>query len=203
MLRMAERLHLILRSERSERLEGRSPRGIGSGSLGAVPQAPALRPGEGRLLPRGFAAAGASPSGSLRARPELGTLPALGAGNARTVGGMEGMVLHDRDRAARQLLDVLEIGTLRAVAEGDGDAVGTGPGGAPDPVDIALRHVRNLVVDHVADAVDVDAAGCDIGRDEHARGPGAEVLEGALARRLRLVAVDGVRPDPDAVQLPG
>src|ERR1700688_1585269 len=119
MLRMAERLHLILRSERSERLEGRSPRGIGSGSLGAVPQAPALRPGEGRLLPRGFAAAGASPSGRLRARP----------------------------------------------------AVGTGPGGAPDPVDIALRHVRNLVVDHVADAVDVDAAGCDIGRDEHARGP--------------------------------
>src|SRR6185437_4943592 len=53
----------------------------------------------------------------------------------------------DRDALARQLLDVAEIGPLLAVAERDRDALGAGPGGAADAVDIGLRDIGQVVVD--------------------------------------------------------
>ena len=46
---------------------------------------------------------------------------------------------------------------------------GAGARGAADAVDVALRHVRQVVVHDVADALDVDAARGDVGGDEHAR----------------------------------
>ena len=57
-------------------------------------------------------------------------------------------------------------GDLVARAERDRDAVGAGARGAADAVDVALRDVRQVEVDDVADAVDVDAAGGDVGRDQ-------------------------------------
>ena len=71
--------------------------------------------------------------------------------------------------------------------------VGAGARGAADAVHVALGNVRQVVVDHMADAVDVDAARGDVGRDQRAhacrRGKSARA---ALALVLRLVAVDGV-----------
>src|SRR6185503_4174050 len=96
------------------------------------------------------------------------------------------------DRALGQALDVAEIGALAAVAERDGHAFGAGARSAADAMDVGLGHVRQLVVHHMRDAVDVDAARGDIGRDEHARTARAEALERALARILRLVAVNGL-----------
>ncbi len=84
-----------------------------------------------------------------------------------------------RDRDADQLLDVAQEGALLAVAERDRDAVGAGARGAADAVDVALRDVRQVEIDDVADAVDVDAARRDVGRHQHAD------LAGRGTRRAR------------------
>ena len=47
-----------------------------------------------------------------------------------------------------------------------GDAGGAGPRRPPDPVHVILRHVRHVVVDHVGDTLDVDAAPGDVGRHQ-------------------------------------
>ena len=73
-----------------------------------------------------------------------------------------------RNGDADQLLDVAQEGALLRVAERDRDAVGAGARGAADAVHVALGHVRQVVVDDVGDAVDVDAAGGDVGRDQDA-----------------------------------
>src|SRR5687768_16847367 len=67
-----------------------------------------------------------------------------------------------------ELFDVAEVGRLLAVAEGDRGTFGAVAGGAPDAVNVGLRHVRQLVIDHMADAFDVDAAGGDVGGDQGA-----------------------------------
>src|SRR5439155_717408 len=67
---------------------------------------------------------------------------------------------------ANQPLDVAEIGALLAVAQRDCRASGAGASGAADAVDIGFRHVRQLIVHHVGDAVDVDAARGDVGGDQ-------------------------------------
>src|SRR5579871_4828537 len=99
----------------------------------------------------------------------------------------------DRDALADQLLDVAQVLPLLAAAERERDPGGAGARGAADPVHVALRLVRQRVVDDMGDAGDVDAAGGDVGRDQHARAPVAEALERALAGTLRLVAVDRLR----------
>ena len=95
-----------------------------------------------------------------------------------------------RDGHADHALDIAQEHAFLLVAERDGDAVGAGPRGAADAVDIAFGHVRQVVVDDVADAVDVDAAGGNVGRDQDAQLAAFEVGEHALTLVLRLVAVD-------------
>ena len=82
---------------------------------------------------------------------------------------------------------------LRA-EERDADAGPAGAARAADAVDVALAVGRRVEVDDVRDAVDVDAAGGDVGRDERVDAPGLERGERLLALALRLVAVhrDGV-----------
>ena len=65
----------------------------------------------------------------------------------------------------------------------------------------SLAVLRRVEVDHVRDAVDVDAARGDVGRDERVDLAGLEARERALALALRLVAVhrdgvDAVRAEP-------
>ena len=87
------------------------------------------------------------------------------------------------------------------IAERDRDAVGAGARGAADAVDVGFRDVRQVVIDDVADAVDVDAAGGDVGGDQDAQLAVAEVGERALALVLRLVAVDGLGGDAGLLQM--
>src|SRR5207245_2782592 len=79
-----------------------------------------------------------------------------------------------RDRHANQLLDVAQERPLLAVAERDRDARGAGARGAADAVHVAFRDVGQIVIDHVADALDVDAARRDVGGDQRAHLAGAE-----------------------------
>ena len=79
---------------------------------------------------------------------------------------------------------------LGVVAQGEGRAIGAGARGAADAMDIALGDVRKLVIDHMGHAVHIDAAGGDVGGDEHRGASGAEGLERPLALALALVAMD-------------
>ena len=101
-----------------------------------------------------------------------------------------------RDRHPDQLLDVAQKGPLLGIAERDRDPVGAGAGGAADAVHVALRNVRQIVVDDVADALDVDAARGDVGGHQRAHASGAERRQHALALVLRLVAVDRLGGEP-------
>src|SRR6185312_2677926 len=94
-----------------------------------------------------------------------------------------------------QLLDVAHEAPLAGVAEGDRDAGRAGARRAADAVHVALGDIRDLVVHDVRDVRDVDAARGNVRSNEHTRVTGAEPLKSALARVLRLVAVDGVGCD--------
>jgi hypothetical protein len=103
--------------------------------------------------------------------------------------------------APEELLDVFEEVPIVVVAERNRASGRTCTTGATDAVHVRLGDVRQLVVEDVRDAVDVDAACGDVGRDEDAHRAGAEALERTLSRALRLVAVDGSGRDAVAHQL--
>src|SRR5688500_3532406 len=126
-----------------------------------------------------------------------------GAALTERNGGAVGVLLHHRHRLADQLLDVAQKRPLLDIAERDRHAVGASARGAADAVDIALRHVRQLEVDDVADAVDIDAAGGDVGGDQDPDLALAEAQQRPLALALRLVAVDRVGVDAGLGQLLG
>jgi hypothetical protein len=78
---------------------------------------------------------------------------------------------------------------FRVVHEAHGGARATGAAGAADTVHVVFRELRQVVVEHVRDAGDVDAAGRDVGRDQHAHATLAQRTDRAVARALRQVAV--------------
>src|SRR3954447_13756964 len=138
------------------------------------------------------------------ARPRLARRPALLPGlfsgaciDHRQRSGTVAATIGGRDRDADQLLDVAQERPLLGVAERDRDAGGAGASRAADAVHVALRNIRQVVIDDVADAVDVDAAGGDVGRDQRAHLAGAEISQCPFALALRLVAVDGGGTEPD------
>ena len=91
------------------------------------------------------------------------------------------MITDDRDMLANQLLDAVEEALFLPVAERNGDAFGSGSSGAANAVDVALRLVGNVVVDDVADVIDIDATGSNVGGDQDARLSALEVGEGGMA----------------------
>ena len=110
------------------------------------------------------------------------------------------MVADHLDRAAQDLLDVAqELAFLRG-AERERLARLAGPAGAADAVDVGLRLVRDVEVDDVGDVVDVEPARRDVAGDQDSHLPAAELVERARALVLRLVAVDGQRGDPVALE---
>src|SRR5258708_2862996 len=104
------------------------------------------------------------------------------------------------DALVGQALDALELAALAAVAERQSDARGAGARGAADAVDIALGIGRQLVVDDVGHAHDVDAARGEIGGDQHAGLAAAKIVERLLAGILALVAVDRLGRDAAVLQ---
>ena len=109
----------------------------------------------------------------------------------------------DRQGLAGQLLDRPQQGALVGRAERNGDAFLARARRAADAVHVSLGHFRQVEVHHVADVVDVDAAGGDVGGDENGGLALLEVVEGALALVLALVAVDGGRGDAGGLNVLG
>src|SRR4029079_968193 len=80
-----------------------------------------------------------------------------------------GAAVLGRDRHADQLFDVAQICRLLMVAKRDGDAIGASARGAADAMDVGFRDVRQVVVDDVAHAINVDAARGNVGRNQSAQ----------------------------------
>ena len=113
------------------------------------------------------------------------------------------MLLNQGDGVPQLFFDGGQLLQLAGVAEGQGDAVLSRPAGAADPVDVGLRNVREVVVDHAGEPLDVQAPGGDVGGHQHPDLPGLEAGQGGLAGGLGFVSVDGGGGDAGALQIPG
>jgi hypothetical protein len=76
-----------------------------------------------------------------------------------------------------------------------------GAGGAAGAVQVGLVVLGRVVVDDDVDVVDVDAAGGDVGGDQHRQLAGGEVGQRPLAHALAQVAVDGRGRTPSSSSL--
>lgn len=71
---------------------------------------------------------------------------------------MRGMIRHDRETESNRLLDVAQVADLLVAAERDGDTGATGATSTADSVHVALALVREIEVEDVGDAFDIDPA---------------------------------------------
>ncbi len=111
--------------------------------------------------------------------------------------------LHFGDRLARGALDRLQHALFARRHEQDRLAAAAGAAGAADAVHVGFGVVRNVVVQHVADALDVEPARGDVGRDQDVELAVLQLLDRALALRLHDVAVDRRRGKTARLQLLG
>src|SRR5579871_988628 len=125
---------------------------------------------------------------------------ALGEGDGRNAWD-----LHARDRLAQELFDRLDVAAVLLARDGEGVAFAARPPGAPDPVDVILGVDRNVEVEDVAEALDVEAAGRHVARHqdgdlavaEAVQRLGAPGLGHVAVQRRRIEAVLGERPVQD------
>ena len=108
-----------------------------------------------------------------------------------------------RDRRTGGALDGAQHADFARRDEQDGVAGTAGAAGAADTVHIGLGIVRNVVVDDVADARHVDAAGGNVGGNDDVQGAGLQLLDDAFAHLLVEVAVQGGGGIATGVQLVG
>ena len=75
------------------------------------------------------------------------------------------LMRHRRDRPADRLFDVAQKPAFLSIAEGDRSPSRPGPSGTADTVHIGFGNIRQIVIDDVRDAIDIDAARRDVGRN--------------------------------------
>ncbi len=97
---------------------------------------------------------------------------------------------HGLDRLSGGALDRAQHAALARGDEQDRLARSPGPAGAADAVDVGLGVVGNVVVDDVADALDVQPARGHVGGDQDVDIPALEPIDDFLALLLRHVAVE-------------
>src|SRR5258706_3270024 len=145
---------------------------------------------------------GALPSGRRRGWPPPATLTATApapwwrVGVARHVGrGVQFrqrivVVVLNGYLVADERLNFRQRYRVFLAAEADGIAGGAGAGGAADAVDVVRGVLRQVVIEHVADVGNMQAARGDIGGDEHRQFALVELAQEAQALHLRHVARD-------------
>src|SRR5471032_994698 len=111
-----------------------------------------------------------------------------------------------RDDFARQalldqLFDVFQHFVLIHADQRHGFALGASTARAADTVHIVFWNVRQVVVHHVWQLIDINTARGDVGGDQHLQGAILEFGQRARAGRLALVAVNGQRADTVRAQL--
>ena len=68
-------------------------------------------------------------------------------------------------------------------------------------MNVAFGFNWHVVIDHVRDASNIDAARCNVRRDEDIDAPAAKCLKGFLPSVLSFVSMNCNRSNSDAVQL--
>src|SRR6185295_3607889 len=116
---------------------------------------------------------------------------------------VEAFELFARQFLADRALDRRELRPFVVADESERFAHRSGPGRPADAMDVILGDVRDVQVDHVGQQFDVDAAGSDVGRDQHAIFPFLEAGEGERPLRLAPVAVNPFARHAVAVQVIG
>ena len=99
-------------------------------------------------------------------------------------------VADDFNRLLHQLFDSFDFGAFRRIAQRDRYAAEALACCTTDAVNIRFRVKRHIEVDDMRDVVDVNAARRNVGRNQHLNVTFHEVIQGALTRVLRLVAVE-------------
>lgn len=94
------------------------------------------------------------------------------------------------DLRAQLLLDAVQGEPVLVGDQVDGDPEVAEPAGAPDAVQVRLGHAREVEVDDDVDGLHVDTAREQVGADQVAAQPRAEVVEHAVAVRLRHTRMD-------------
>ena len=97
--------------------------------------------------------------------------------------------IHRFDAAAHSALEAVEQAALPVGEEEDRVALASGAAGAADAVHVGLAIKRRVVVDHQANAIDVESAGGHVGGHEHVDASLLEALDGALTKRLGHITV--------------
>ena len=94
------------------------------------------------------------------------------------------------DFRAEHTLNALDQGFVLTGDEGEGVAGLCGAAGTADAVCVSIRRIRNVIVDDVGYAQDIDAAGGDIGGHQNLVGAVAEAVKGILALVLGEVPLE-------------
>src|SRR5215210_6510919 len=100
------------------------------------------------------------------------------------------------DRGARLALDTGDLLSLLGSNERDRASRAPDPPGSANPVDVTVRRVGHVVVDHMGDVLDVESPCRDVGCDQQGE---PVVLEGehdAVALALAHVAVESLDVEP-------
>lgn len=122
-------------------------------------------------------------------------------GFRRRVGGFEFLFrIFDFEFLADQAFDRVQLAAFIPGAERNRHAVGARSSGPTDPVNVALRFDRHVEIDHVADAIDVDSASGNVGRDKHADLVISKRVQCFLTRVLSFVTVNRDRLDAALVK---
>ena len=106
------------------------------------------------------------------------------------------------DRLSDEPLDRGQLGALFRRSQRDRFPALSGSGGTPNAVHVVLGDIGQIEIDHVADAVDIEPAGSDVGGDKGVDLTGAEVGQRPGAGILALVAVDRHDPSTGFLEAP-
>ena len=114
---------------------------------------------------------------------------------------LRSIIIH-ANLALDQPLNRVQVCPLFGIAKRNRMPARAGARGAADAVHVRFGFVRQVVVEHVRDVIDIDAARCDITGNQNRRLARLEVRQRSLPRVLRLVPVNRLRTDARLVKLP-
>ncbi len=114
---------------------------------------------------------------------------------------LAGRQVHLRNRLPRRLLDGGEHAPLARRDEKDRLSLAPRPSRTADTVDVGFGVGGDVVIDDMADALDVETAGGHVGGDDDVEVSILEALDRLLPQRLRHVSVEGSAGEAARLQL--
>ena len=79
--------------------------------------------------------------------------------------------------ASEQALDRMQSGDLVGADQGHGMSFLAGTSRPADSMNVILRHMRQIEVDHIRQRIDIEPASGDIGGNQHADTAGLEIRQ--------------------------